>query len=107
MLADYFTKPLQGRLFHLFRDVIMGWKYIDTLKDAPPSAPKERVGDMIVSVDATKSQLTCAQTVKGLKKRVVKNSVLLRTKDKRFSTTGARATRYVVRFSTLAPRARE
>jgi hypothetical protein len=33
MLADYFTKPLQGKLFHLFRNVIMGWKHINTLKE--------------------------------------------------------------------------
>jgi hypothetical protein len=32
MLADFFTKPLQGRLFHLFRAVIMGGAHIDTLK---------------------------------------------------------------------------
>ena len=46
MLADYFTKPLQGALFHLFRAVIMGWKHISTLKDKVPSPSKERVGDM-------------------------------------------------------------
>ena len=32
MLADYFTKPLQGYLFKKFRDVIMGYKHISTLK---------------------------------------------------------------------------
>ena len=32
MLADYFTKPLQGALFHKFWDVIMGYAHIDTLK---------------------------------------------------------------------------
>ena len=45
MLADYFTKPLQGSLFHRFRDVIMGWKHISTLKEIPVS-PKERVGNV-------------------------------------------------------------
>ena len=25
MIADYFTKPLQGQLFHKFRNVIMGY----------------------------------------------------------------------------------
>ena len=33
MLADFFTKPLQGGLFHRFRDVIMGWKPISTLSE--------------------------------------------------------------------------
>ena len=32
MLADLFTKPLQGSLFKKFKSVIMGWTDIDTLK---------------------------------------------------------------------------
>ena len=45
MLADFFTKPLQGKLFHKFRDVIMGWKHINTLhsKKTDALSPKERV----------------------------------------------------------------
>lgn len=40
----FFTKPLQGALFKRFRDVIMGFKHIDTLKnDTPSSELKERV----------------------------------------------------------------
>ena len=31
MLADYFTKPLQGATFRHFRSVIMGWEPISTL----------------------------------------------------------------------------
>ena len=42
MLADFFTKPLTGQLFHRFRDVIMGYKHIDTLNDHDLSI-KERV----------------------------------------------------------------
>ena len=41
MLADFFTKPLQGTLFEKFRDVIMGYKHISTLS----TQFKERVGD--------------------------------------------------------------
>ena len=44
MLADYFTKPLQGSLFNRFREIIVGWKHIDTLKTFLDSR-KERVGD--------------------------------------------------------------
>ena len=44
MLADYFTKPLQGSLFNRFREIIMGWKHIDTLKTFLDSR-KERVGN--------------------------------------------------------------
>ena len=32
MLADFFTKPLQGAVFHKFREVIMGWKPISSLR---------------------------------------------------------------------------
>ena len=45
MLADFFTKALQGASFIKFREVIMGWKHIDTLQMGPPST-KERVGNM-------------------------------------------------------------
>ena len=31
MISDYFTKPLQGYLFRWFCEVVMGWKYIDTI----------------------------------------------------------------------------
>ena len=31
MIADFFTISLQGALFAKFRDVIMGWKEVDTL----------------------------------------------------------------------------
>ena len=45
MLADYFTKPLQGSLFNKLRKVIMGWAHIDTLQSSnvDVSVPKERV----------------------------------------------------------------
>ncbi len=44
MLADFFTKPLQGNLFRMFRAVIMGHKHISTLKEMMPSPSQERVG---------------------------------------------------------------
>ena len=45
MISDYFTKPLQGKLFKLFRDIIMGYKHIgDILADIESNA-KERVGN--------------------------------------------------------------
>ena len=46
MLADFFTKPLTGQLFHRFRDVIMGYKPISTLSDHDLLI-KKRVGNMI------------------------------------------------------------
>ena len=46
MLGDFFTKPLQGSLFHRFRSVILGYKHVDTLTSLPvPLSPlEERVG---------------------------------------------------------------
>ena len=31
MLADFFTKPLQGKKFIMFRRMIMGWDHVSTL----------------------------------------------------------------------------
>lgn len=31
MLTDYFTKPLQGKLFHQYREIIMGYRPITDL----------------------------------------------------------------------------
>ena len=42
MLADFFTKPLQGQLFYKLRDVILGYKHISSLTVAP--SDEERVG---------------------------------------------------------------
>ena len=45
MLADFFTsKPLQGALFTTFRDVILGYKHVDSLDLASLAKPEERVG---------------------------------------------------------------
>ena len=47
MLADYFTKPLQGSMFNKFRNVIMGYAHVSSLKSNYSSVPdienKERV----------------------------------------------------------------
>ena len=43
MLADYFTKPLQGNVFRRFRNVIMGTVHINDLLLDPDFQIKERV----------------------------------------------------------------
>jgi hypothetical protein len=40
MVADYMSKPLQGKLFVTFRNVIMGWVHISTLFDIFSSTEK-------------------------------------------------------------------
>ena len=42
MLADFFTKPLQGDRFQRFRDVVMGYKHINTLQESDVTT-QERV----------------------------------------------------------------
>ena len=42
MLADYFTKPLQGRMFRIFWDIIMGYRQLTDVKLIQQSI-KERV----------------------------------------------------------------
>jgi hypothetical protein len=61
MLTAFFTKPLQGALFVKFREVIMGWKHVDTLRNAAVSPPKERVenslcGDITDTVTETEEK---------------------------------------------------
>ncbi len=43
MLADFFTKPLQGSLFRKFKQVLMGHAHIKTLERPPLSPFEERV----------------------------------------------------------------
>jgi hypothetical protein len=44
MLADFFSKPLQGSLFNKFRRVIMGYEHISVLHLPTLDSLKERVG---------------------------------------------------------------
>lgn len=47
MIADFFTKPLEGKLFKRFRDVVLGYEHVNTLEkyrhELSPS--QERVGN--------------------------------------------------------------
>ena len=45
MLADFFTKPLQGNLFRRFHDLILGYKHVNTLALPVPVSAEERVGN--------------------------------------------------------------
>ena len=51
MLADFFTKPLQGALFTTFRDVVLGYRQVDSLHSVLPTEPEERVGNKNRAVD--------------------------------------------------------
>jgi len=48
MLADFFTKPLQGSLFREFRGVLLGHCHVDTLTKSPLPPSEERVENPIL-----------------------------------------------------------
>jgi len=50
MLADFFTKPLQGQLFRKFRAVVMGEAHTSTLKSPSAVPTEERVEENTESV---------------------------------------------------------
>jgi hypothetical protein len=58
MLADFFTKPLQGNLFRKFRDVVLGYKNINALTLTTPIPTEERVGDR-AETDAMSARRKC------------------------------------------------
>ena len=63
MLADYMSKPIQGKLFTTFRNVIMGWEHLSTLFDISGSN-EERVGDNVkLPVETQKCKLSYAEIV--------------------------------------------
>ena len=72
MLADFYSKALQGKLFHKYREVLMGWKHIDTLlKNDVNSPSKERVENNMAGESTTEhttdKKVTWAEIVKGKK----------------------------------------
>lgn len=66
MVADFLTKPLQGKLYHIFRNVIMGYSHIDTIKpnDQRSIEIKERVGNNMISMNCEENR-SYAQAVTG------------------------------------------
>ena len=57
MIEDIFTKPLQGKLFKHFRDVVLGSKQMDDFHEAESNsvdgASHERVSDDVSIRDVT------------------------------------------------------
>jgi len=55
MLADFFTKPTQGSLFKKFRDVVLGYAHINTLKEVckEESSSQECVGKGLPEKDCS------------------------------------------------------
>ncbi len=51
MIADFFTKPLQGALFLRFRDVILGYSHTVSLASSTPTESEERVEECVRTVE--------------------------------------------------------
>ena len=58
MLADYLSKPLQGRSFRLFRAVLLGHKHVSALNELLPTPSEERVEDMSSGVTDVTRRVT-------------------------------------------------
>ena len=59
MIADYFTKPLQGRLFHKFRSMIMNVPYEETTYYKQRAIVESELVDTRVCADTRKSPQEC------------------------------------------------
>jgi len=68
MVADYLTKPLQGKQFLLFRELIMGWKVIDDILQAIRQTAKERVESNELSSGSWPKQLALSANTKRFRK---------------------------------------
>ena len=64
MLADYMSKPLQGKLFTLFRNVLMGRQHISTLFDIFSSTEKHVESNGCLAVKLKNTKLTYAEMVR-------------------------------------------
>ena len=80
ILADYFTKALQGNVFRRFRDVIMGYTHINDLLLDPGFLLKERVeklNNIVIKKSETKKEeelMTYADVVKKVSSELVSDT---------------------------------
>jgi hypothetical protein len=70
MLGDFFTKPLQGNLFRVMRDVIMGHIHFRKLEEYISAGPKERVEQSTQSNEKEVSSSTNENKNEGERKEV-------------------------------------
>ena len=85
MLANYFTNPLQGRLFNVFREIIMGWKHVIEPEISSPPPSKESVGKIYEAENANfpfnkkyyiDALIQKRRVKKGASERVIFNNLL-------------------------------
>ena len=79
MLADFMSKPLQGKLFITFRKVLMGWVHISTLFDI--FSPTEERVENNDAVKPKAIKLTYAETVRTKATVEVQNRLIMNGLD--------------------------
>ena len=68
MIADYWTKLLQGKQFLLFRELIMGWKTFDDILQAIRQTAKEYVESNELSSGSWPKQLALSKNTERFQK---------------------------------------
>ena len=87
MIADFFTKPLQGNLFRLFRDIILGYKHISELDGIVEKlSDEERVRkdipqQAVITDIASENNASPKKIVTGMKKTVTWADVVRKNND--------------------------
>jgi hypothetical protein len=98
MLADFFTKPLQGELFKKFKAVLLGHAHVNTLAMKPMVSAEERVGKGRSNpkgitatgvVDTGTSNSTVPKNVTGKENMNVTWADVVRTKAPKAATSEA------------------
>ena len=98
MLADFFTKPLQGHLFRRFRDVILGHCHVNTLRNDFIFPSEERVGEKRPDTDSTSAQceVTSNETDEGMSlESSVETKMIIETSEQNKQNQDANATSWV------------
>ena len=55
MIADFFTKPLQGNLFKRFRDIVLGYKHISSIHEEPATDGCDSIQERVKKTDGLKT----------------------------------------------------
>lgn len=77
MIADFMSKPVQGQLFHTFRNVLMGWTHISSVFEGY-IRPEERVEDSMKSSLTPDDDVT---KMKKMKRKLAKAKVQRQNKE--------------------------
>ena len=74
MIAEYFIKPLQGKMFQVFRNLVMWYVHINDILQAIELSDKEYVEKSKCDSNSINNnrKIICADVFKALKKKDIK-----------------------------------